>query len=145
MTSRLKWSFIVGALGALLIAAYLLHAKFVTNPRVVEEILNRPEGARAGIVMLLTFPDGRQIPVNYLREGNKVFAGADGGWWRAVRDGGARVSMVIRGETLSGHAVAVLDDSDYTHDVFSRLRPTVPTWLPDWLNGKLVVITLDVD
>jgi hypothetical protein len=34
-------------------------------------------------LLLLTMPDGRQIPVNYLREGNLVFAGADGRWWRA--------------------------------------------------------------
>ena len=35
-----------------------------------------------------------------------------------------------------------LDDPDYIKDIFSRLRPTVPKWLPDALNGKLVVITL---
>ena len=27
-------------------------------------------------------------------------------------------------------------------DVFARLRPAAPEWLPDWLNGKLVVISL---
>jgi len=40
------------------------------------------------------------------------------------------------------YAVVVLDDQAYVDDVFSRLRPTVPKWLPDWLNGKLVVVTL---
>jgi hypothetical protein len=29
--------------------------------------------------------------------------------------------------------------------VFARLRPKVPSWLPLWLNGKLVVITLQPD
>ena len=28
------------------------------------------------------------------------------------------------------------------NQVFLKLRPTAPKWLPAWLNGKLVVITL---
>ena len=139
----LKWSIIVAIFVAPLLGAYVLYGNFVTNPRVVAEIRANPEGERAGIVMVLTLPDGHQIPVNYLREDGQVFAGADGRWWRAFRDAGARVSVEIGGETLTGHAVVVLDDPDYTRDVFSRLRPTVPSWLPDWLNAKLVVITLD--
>jgi hypothetical protein len=93
--------------------------------------------------MLLTLPDGRTLPVNYLREGDKVFAGADGRWWRAFREGDVPVTVLVKGETLSGRASAVLDDPEYTEDVFSRLRPTVPKWLPDALNGVLVVVTLD--
>ena len=50
--------------------------------------------------------------------------------------------MIIRGLEFRGHGRVVLDDPTYVEDVFSRLRPTVPEWLPDWLNGKLVVITL---
>ena len=92
--------------------------------------------------MLLTFPDGRQLPVNYLREGDKVFAGADGRWWRAFRDGGAPVTMLIQGQTLSGHATLELDDQAYIDDVFARLRPAA-SWVPQWLDAKLVVITLD--
>ncbi len=125
-----------------LVAAYVVNMKYFANPRVVDELRNNPQGERAARVTLLTFADGKAIPVNYLREGDKVFIGADGPWWRAFRDGGAPVSVLIRGETLHGHAVTVLDDPAYTKDVFKRLRPTVPKWLPDWLNGKLVVVTL---
>ena len=50
--------------------------------------------------------------------------------------------MEIRNEKLTGNAVAILDDPDYTHTIFQRLRPNVPKWLPAWLNGKLVVISL---
>jgi len=130
---------------ALLAVAYLLHARLVANPKVVEELRSNPTGARAARVALLTFADGSAIPVNYLREGNKVFIGADGLWWREFRDGGAAVSVLIRGETHTGRAFVVLDDPRYVEDVFSRLRPTVPKWLPDWLNGKLVVVTLDTN
>ena len=33
------------------------------------------------------------------------------------------VSVLVRGETLSGRARAVLDDPDYTQRVFAKLRP----------------------
>ncbi len=79
----LKWLMIVVTALALLIGAYLLYMSIIVNPRTVTEIQTNPQGERARIVMLMTFPDGRQIPMNYLREGNKVFTGADGRWWRA--------------------------------------------------------------
>jgi len=139
----LKWFIVIVVMLVVFAVAYRLYYERVTNPGVVEEIRSNPEGERAGIVMLLTFPDGMVLPVNYLREGNEVFAGADGRWWRVFQGEGADVSVFIRGETLTGRAKVVLDDQSYVDDVFSRLRPTVPEWLPDWLNGKLVVITLD--
>ena len=143
MPPLLKWSIVAIAVVALLYGALRLYSTFVMNVNVVEELQSNPQGERAGIVMLLTLPDGRRLPVNYIREGNTVFVGADGSWWRLFGDSGAPVTVLIRGETLTGLAQAVLDDPDYTHEVFGRLRPTVPDWLPDWLNGKLIVITLD--
>ena len=139
----LKWLTIIIAI---LVAAFIGFRAFfalVYDPRVIEELQNDPGGERAGIVMLLTFPDGRVLPVNYLREGNLVFAGADGRWWRALRAGNVPVTLLIRGETLTGRARVVLDDPEYKHDVFQRLRPNVPKWLPDWLNAHLVVVDLD--
>lgn len=124
-----------------LFGGYVLFAIFVGNPGVVKELRDNPQGERAGIVMLLTF-GGRTLPVNYLRENDTVFVGADGPWWREFRDPGAPVQVSIRGETLVGHAHVVLDDPQYTAEVFARLRPRAPAWLPDWLNGKLVVIKL---
>ena len=137
-----KWVMVVIGVLALLLTAYLMYTRFVVNPRVADELRSNPQGARAARVMMLSLPDGREIPVNYLREGPLVFAGADGGWWQPLQ-GGVPVSMLIQGETLTGTATVVLDDPAYVEDVFSRLRPTVPEWLPDALNGKLVVITLD--
>ena len=112
------------------------------NRSVTRELRAFPQGERAKKVMLLTLPSGRTIPVNYLREADMVHAGSDGRWWRELRGDGAPVSLEIRGETLHGDARAVENDPARTHDVFARLRPTVPSWLPDWLNGVLVEIEL---
>lgn len=112
------------------------------NERVAQELRANPNGERADIVMLLTMPDGESFPVNYLREGNQVFVGADGGWWKAFRDGDVPVKIFVKGQEYSGRARTVLDDPQYTRQVFERLRPTAPKWLPDWLNARLVVIDL---
>ena len=138
-----KWILILSGSLLVLVGGYILYSRTVVNERVVQEIINNPEGNRAGIVMRLSLPTGKQIPVNYLRENGKVFAGADGPWWREIAATGSPVEMMIRGETLRGVATVILDDQAYVDDVFSRLRPTVPKWLPDWANGKLIEVRLD--
>lgn len=136
-----KWTaFVIGAVTILLLLAALLF-RLVVNPAVMEEIRANPNGDEAREAMILTYDD-RTLPVNYLREGNQVFMGVDGPWWRSFQGDGKPVTMVIKGETLTGHGIVVLDDDDYVEEVFSRLRPTAPEWLPLWLNGRLVVITL---
>lgn len=142
VSPALKWILIVFVLLGCAFGVLMVYSTFVTNPGVTEDLESNPQGERAGIAMLLTFADGRTIPVNYLREDDKVFVGADGPWWREFRGEGASVTLLIRGATFEGHAKVVLDDPAYTRDVFARLRPTAPAWLPDWLNGKLVVIEL---
>ena len=143
----MKWVLIILAaiivLPVVLYLGVLGYYNLVGNDRVAEELRNNPGGERANIAMLLTLPGGRVLPVNYLREDDQVFVGADGRWWRAFREGDVPVSVMIKGETLSGTARVVLDDPDYTREVFSRLRPTAPEWLPDWLNANLIVIDLD--
>ena len=114
------------------------------NAAVVKELRDNPGGERAEIVMLLTFQDGRELPVNYLREGDQVFVGADGRWWRDFRYGGVPVKLFIKGEEHAGIAHTVLDDPEFTRDVFQRLRPNVPKWLPDWLDAYLIVIELQL-
>ena len=142
----MKWiPIVLVAVIALPVMLYLgafAYYNLIGNDRVAEELRNDPEGERANIVMLLTLPSGRVLPVNYLREGNQVFAGADGRWWRAFRDGDVPVRTMIKGEQLSGKARVVLDNPEYTRDVFSRLRPAAPQWLPEWLNANLIVIDL---
>ena len=138
-----KW--VIVAVVALFVVYGLFrgYADLVMNPSVVQEIRANPDGERARRTMLLTFAGGRQIPVNYLREANQVYVGADGPWWREFTGAGAPVTLEIRNQTFSGHGRVVLDNPEQVADVFARLRPTAPAWLPDWASGKLVVITLD--
>lgn len=141
--SVLQWLAVVAGVCALAFLGLLAYALLIGNPRVVRELQNDPQGERSGIVMLLGLPNGRTLPVNYRREGNQVFVGADGPWWRDVREGNAPVTVTIRGEMLSGRARVVFDDPDYKRSVFERLRPDVPGWLPAWMDAHLVVIDLD--
>ena len=106
-------------------------------------IRDRPDGVRAKKVALMTFPDGRTLPLNYLREDPFVYFGADFPWWRALGADGAPVTLLIHGEELRGTGKAVLDDPQWRQRIFERLRVNVPAWLPDWLDAKLVVVTLD--
>ena len=112
------------------------------NAAVAETLRLEPQSARAARTMLIILADGREFPVNYLRDGDLVFMGIDGRWWRAFQNAGQPVTMLIQGETLTGHARVILDDPALVEAVFARLRPTVPEWLPDALNGKLVAIRL---
>ena len=141
--SPLNWLVAVLALCGFAFVGLLAYAQLLGNPRVMRELESNPQGKQAGGVMLLSLPTGRALPVNYRREGDQVFVGADGPWWRAVRDGDAPVTVTIRGEKLTGRARVVLDDPDYKRSVFERLRPNVPKWLPAWLDAHLVVIDLD--
>lgn len=138
LMSILRIVAIVIALLVLLVAGYVINMIFFANPRVERELLENPQGKRAGIVMLLTLPSGRRLPVNYYREDDKVFAGADGTWWKELKAGSFPVTVLIRGETLNGYARAVLDDPDYTTEVFAKLRPNAVKGF-----GTLVEITLD--
>ena len=47
---------------------YIVYATNVINPRVERELIENPQGERAGRVMLLTLPSGRRIPVNYYQD-----------------------------------------------------------------------------
>ncbi|MGH0032636.1 MAG: hypothetical protein ACQGVC_22820 [Myxococcota bacterium] len=134
----LKWPAIALAVVLVLVVGTACFYAWWMNPRVARELREDPQGERAGKVMLLSLPSGREIPVNYLREGSTVYAGADGPWWRELRGEGGRGSVTIRGESLSGHMRAVEDDPERRTEVFAKLRPNAVSWA-----GTLVVIELD--
>lgn len=143
--TRSRWKWLGWSAAALLVGLLVAawYGQRVGNVRVMAELRENPESARAARTMIVTLNDGRELPVNYLREGEVVFMGIDGRWWREFRGTGAPVTMEIQGETLRGHGRVVLDDPAYVEDVFARLRPTAPDWLPAWLNGRLVVVQLE--
>ena len=134
----MRWlGFALGALVAVS-AAFLCLQSWWTNPRTIRELQENPQGERARRVMLLTLPSGKRIPVNYLREGEVVYAAADFPWWRELRDGGGPGAVLIRGESRTGHVRAVVDDPALRASVFARLRPNAVSWA-----GTLVVVDLD--
>jgi len=134
----MKWLGIVLVVGVVLLVGGAFVYSWWTNPRVIRELREDPQGERAREVMLLTLPSGKALPVNYLRDGDTVYAAADFPWWRELRGEGGRASVLIRGETLHGQIRAVENDPELRSSVFARLRPTAPSWL-----GTLVVIELD--
>ena len=137
--SKIRWI----AIGLAVLLAGIFALNYSMNAGVVQELHDDPDGERARRVMLLTLPSGKQIPVNYLREGAHVYAGADGPWWRPLRGDGASVELLVMGEKLRGTAHAVEGDPARTDAVFERLRPAVPAWLPRWADAVLVEIELE--
>ena len=108
----MRVALIVLATLTLLIVGYGVYVTSIGNSGVVAELKQNPMGERAERAMLLTFPDGKTIPVNYLREDDRVYAGADGAWWRAFDGEGAAVTLLIQGEALTGHATVELRDQE---------------------------------
>jgi len=143
MMSKTK-RFVVGVVVLLVVGTVAMKWRGDTvNTRVMNEIRSEPFGERARKTMIVTLDDGRVYPVNYLREDGRVYMGIDGLWWRVFQGEGSRVQMEINDQIVTGTGVVILDDPARVEDVFSRLRPTVPEWLPRALNGKLVEITPD--
>jgi hypothetical protein len=129
---------LIAAIGlAVLMAAYLVYAATVVNPRVERELREDPDGVRARRVMLITLPSGKTIPVNYLRDGETVYAAADGRWWRELSGAGARVEILVQGEKRVGQARAIEDEPERRSQILDRLRPTAPK-----IFGTLVQIDL---
>ncbi len=113
---------VVVVVACLPVAVWLYFGQ-IANPRITRELETDPDGERARKVMLVSLPSGRRLPVNYLRKGGMVYAGADGRWWKELVGEGFDVEVLIRGERLPGRARAVLDDPAYTARIFQELRP----------------------
>lgn len=134
----MKIALIVAAALVLLAVGYWIYTVQIANPRVVRELIENPDGEQARRVMLLTLPSGRRIPVNYYHEDDRVYAGADGRWWKELVGDGFPVTVLVRGETLRGTARTVLDDPAYTKQIFKKLRPNAIEGF-----GRLVEVRLD--
>lgn len=128
---------------ALAIGAYALYFTQVANPKVITELRAEPNGERAQRVLLLTFPSGKTLPLNYWHDGGMVYLGADFSWWKAFSDGDIPVRLFIRGREYNGRARVIRNDPAFKAKIFAVLRPTVPKWLPHWLDAELVQIKLD--
>jgi hypothetical protein len=76
----MKWAALAVVVVAVLLLGGVVIYPWVNNPRVIRELRENPDGARAHKVMLLTLPSGKALPVNYLRDGDTVYAAADFPW-----------------------------------------------------------------
>ena len=95
------------------------YAEQIANPKVINEIINNPNGKRAALVTLIELPSGRSVPVNYLQEDNLVFIGVDGRWWREFESTPTPVQLLIKGVTLNGTAQRCAGRSElYKRDIF---------------------------
>jgi hypothetical protein len=83
----------------------------------------------SGSLMLITVTGRRTgdtytFPVGYERRGDAVYVTSHGtNWWKNLRDGGQEVTLHLRGERLTGHAVVHEDPptvADYVHGYLSR-------------------------
>lgn len=90
--------------------------------RVVLPLVRR--GVGAGSLTVVTYTGRRSgrtfsLVVNYRREGDRVWIGigapAQKSWWRNFLGEGAPVSLLLDGETRTGHAVAVRDGEVDVH------------------------------
>lgn len=139
----MRWAYIIISTIIVVIVGFAVYQKNIVNPAVAEELRSQPDGVRAQRVMLMTIAGSYTLPVNYLHEENVVYIGADGPWWRELAGEGMPVALLIKGKAYGGHARAILKQPEFTRQVFERLRPTVPKWLPDLFRGVLVQVDLD--
>ena len=123
---------------AFVIAAFAL-VGCAAAEKDMAELRANPQGELAEKVMILTLPDGEDIPVNYVREESFVYTGADGFWWRQLRGDGARVGVFIKGDELSGIGRAVEEDKDRAKEILQKVRPGY-----EWLSPAVPIeIKLD--
>ena len=67
--------FVALALIVILVSVFLyfyITTVFVGNPRVIAELQSEPDGQLSDLVGILTLPDDRKIPVNYLYENKQI-------------------------------------------------------------------------
>ncbi len=108
----------------------LLFAGCANAEKDMAELRANPQGDLAQKVMILTLPDGETIPVNYVREDDYVYTGADGFWWCQLRGDGSRVEVYIKGEDLTGLGRAVEHDKERAKEILAKVRPGFERFSP---------------
>jgi hypothetical protein len=124
------------------VIAVLLLISHVLVPVVLK---SKQHALLSGHIMLITMTKretGNLItfPVDYLREGNTVYAGSDSTWWKNL-EGGAEVYLLIQGTEYVGWATPITDNLDRIKEGFKKLRPWT-YWRASWSGAVLVEIQL---
>lgn len=92
----------------------------------MKPMLRSGKGNLGNVLMLLTFTgrkSGKKFttPVGYQREGDTITIFTDSAWWKNM-EGGAPVSMVVKGQRLRGWAEPVTDKEEVLHYFQNVLR-----------------------
>ncbi len=115
------------------------------HPLVPIILQSERHGLLSDGVMLLTLKkrdssEMKTFPVDYLREGNRVYIGSDSDWWKHL-EGGAAVSLLIQGTEVTGWATPIIDDPERSSAGFRKLRP----WTykrAEWTGAVFVEVTI---
>ena len=113
---------------ASILAGVIVLVIVVANPIVSAILRSEHHRFMSDRIMLISMKkqgtsEETTFPVNYLRERNIVYIGADFSWWEHLK-GGAEVDMLIAGTEYTGWATPILDDPDRTSAGFKKLRPS---------------------
>ncbi|ETW94907.1 MAG: hypothetical protein ETSY1_32805 [Candidatus Entotheonella factor] len=100
----------------------------VANPIVSAILRSEQHTLLSDGIMLITMKkrgtsELKTFPVDYLRNSDTVYVGADSGWWKDL-EGGAEVRMLIQGREWVGWAMPILNDPDRSAAGFKTLRPS---------------------
>ena len=107
------------------VVALLMH--YLINP-IMRWGLAGPLHARFGsdTLMVLSFTGRRsgkryRFPIGYMRQGSTLFSYSPFSWWRSL-NGGAPVSVTVRGRALQGWAAAITDAATVEAGMLVYLR-----------------------
>jgi deazaflavin-dependent oxidoreductase (nitroreductase family) len=115
--------------------------RWVLNPMMTVFLKTPLHGLVSGNTMLITFTgrkSGKQYttPVGYIRDGDTVICLTHSRWWKNL-EGGAKVSLRIRGRDVQGLAQPVADDVPRIAEGLRKFLVQVPSW------ARFYDITLD--
>lgn len=114
-------------IGLAVLVVIALVVMIVANPIVSAILRSERHALLSDGIMLITMKkrdssELKTFPVDYLREADTVYVGADSSWWEPL-EGGAEVRMLIQGAELVGWATPILDDPERITAGFKKLRP----------------------
>ena len=111
------------------------------NPSIVSELQSTPITPRAERLLVLALPD-RELPLRYLQQGDCLYLGAGGTWWRQLQTP-LSVQVWLRGHPQTAIAQAFPGASAVRKPVMRQLRDRWPaSWLRVIRKGQLVLVDL---
>jgi len=111
------------------------------NPLIIAILRSPLHSMMSKSVLVITFTgrkSGKQYttPIMYAQDGETVYVFTHGGWWKNLQ-GGAPVSLRLRGEDRNGFALAVSDDKQKIADGLGLFISRHP------INKGVYEVTLD--